>query len=214
MISLPIILAVAALCLAAGFLVGRQLGFRKNWGEALVAETIGQEFRRPHVLINNVTLEVEGGTTQIDHLVVADTGIFVIETKHYSGWIFGNPSDRQWTQVIYRHKTRFQNPVWQNHGHLRAVQSLFNLPREAFFGVLVFTGDAEFKTYCGPAVLKLRNLTDYLSVERPVLFDERKLAYIVGRIEMKRRERSRETDEYHLNALRRRLRKQMRGAAN
>ncbi|TYS72460.1 NERD domain-containing protein [Sutcliffiella horikoshii] len=30
-----------------------------------------------------------GGTSQVDHVVTSPTGIFVIETKHYDGWIFG-----------------------------------------------------------------------------------------------------------------------------
>jgi hypothetical protein len=40
---------------------------------------------------------------------------------------------------------------------------------------------------------------------RAPLFDERKMAYITGRIEMKRMRRSLETDEYHLNSVRRRI---------
>lgn len=31
----------------------------------------------------------EGGTTQVDHIVTSPYEIFVIETKHYKGWIFG-----------------------------------------------------------------------------------------------------------------------------
>jgi len=157
------------------------------------------------VLVNNVTFETENGTTQIDHVVVADTGIFVIETKHYSGWIFGSPQDSQWTQVIYKRKSRFQNPIRQNYGHVKALQSFFTLSSEAFIPVVVFTGDAEFKSDLGPTVLRLDDLVAYMSDDRPVLFDERKMAYIVGRIEMKRMRRSLETDEYHLNSVRDRI---------
>jgi hypothetical protein len=46
---------------------------------------IGLRFARPHVLLNNVTLKTEAGTTQIDHILVAETGIFVIEGKHFTG---------------------------------------------------------------------------------------------------------------------------------
>jgi hypothetical protein len=42
-----------------------------------------------------------------------------------------------------------------------------------------------------------------LDQERPILLDEKKIAYVVGRIEMKRLRRSLETDEYHLNYVRR-----------
>ena len=55
------------------------------------------------------------------------------------------------------------------------------------------------------------NLIAYLSEERPVIFDERQMAYIVGRIEMKRMRRSLETDEYHLNSVRRRIQARQNG---
>jgi len=69
----------------------------------------------------------------------------------------------------------------------------------------VFTGQAEFKTDLGPTVLKLHQLIPSITAPRPAIFDERKMAYIVGRIEMKRLRRSLETDEYHLNSIRRKL---------
>ena len=155
--------------------------------------------------MNNVTLPTSNGTTQIDHILVADTGIFVIETKHYSGWIFGNPQDSQWTQTIYRKKSRFQNPLRQNYGHVKTLQSLFDLTEDCFHSVVVFTGDAEFKTDLGPKVVQLAGLIPFLSAERPALFDERKIASIIGRIEMKRERRSLETDEYHINRVRSQL---------
>jgi hypothetical protein len=196
---------IVALGFLAGLAVGRRFSLRTNVGEALLANIIAAGFRQPHVLLNNVTLPIGTESTQIDHVLITESGIFVIETKHYSGWIFGRPEDAYWTQVIYRRKSKFQNPIRQNYGHVRALQSLFALPNEVFFPVVVFTGDAEFKSDLGPSVLKLNQLIPSLSLERPQVFDERKMAYIIGRIEMKRLRRSLETDEYHLNSVRRRL---------
>src|SRR6202040_2498129 len=108
--------------------------------EVLVADTINLGFRRLHVLLNDVTIETDRGTAQIDHILVADTGIFIIETKHYSGWIFGSPSDTHWTQVIFKRKSRFMNPIHQNYCHVKALQDLFTLPESAFIPLVVFTG--------------------------------------------------------------------------
>ena len=196
------------LALVVGIAIGAgiaQSQHRKNIGEALLAETIDRHFARPHLLLNNVTLPTPDGTTQIDHVLIADNGIFVIETKHYSGWIFGDPNERQWTQVIYRKKSRFQNPLRQNYGHIKALQSLFDLPENHFHSVVVFTSDAEFKTNLGPNVVQLAGLIPFLNRDFLALYDERKMAYNVGRIEMKRARRSVETDEYHVNHLRNRL---------
>lgn len=205
-------LLLGMVAFALGIWAGQEALFRKDSGEVLVADAINAGFRRPHLLLNDLTLETDHGTAQIDHVLVADTGIFVIETKHYSGWIFGGPNDSRWTQVIYKWKSRFMNPIHQNYGHLKALQALFTLPESAFIPVVVFTGKAEFKTDVGPGVVKLPQLLGVLSADRPVIFDERKMAYIVGRLEMKRLRRSIETNEYHQDFVRRRI--QERNAAN
>jgi restriction system protein len=193
--------------LLLGIAIGRQILLHQNAGEALVANVITSNLPKPHVLLNNVTLQTGDATTQIDHILIAATGIFVIENKHYQGWIFGGPDQAQWTQTIYKKKSRFQNPIRQNYGHLKTLQSLFSLPNDNFFPLVVFTGEAEFKSDLGPTVLKLPGLIPFLTAPRPTLFDERKMAYIVGRIEMKRLRRSLETDEYHLNSVRQKLRR-------
>jgi hypothetical protein len=58
--------------------------------------------------------------------------------------------------------------------------------------------EAEFKSDLGPSVLQLNSLIPFLLQERPVLYDERKLACIVGRIEMYRSRRSLEMDQDHI----------------
>ena len=48
-------------------------------------------------LIKNVTIPADGGTTQIDHVIVSRFGVFVVETKNLRGWIFGKEGDTYWT---------------------------------------------------------------------------------------------------------------------
>ncbi|MEO5716393.1 MAG: nuclease-related domain-containing protein [Luteolibacter sp.] len=86
------------------------------------------------------------GTTQIDHVVVSPFGIFVIETKNYTGWIFGSEKQSQWTQQIYRRKSRFQNPLHQNHLHVRALSAFLSLPVERFHSAVFFVGSCQLKT--------------------------------------------------------------------
>ena len=66
-------------------------------------------------LIKDVTLPNEDGTTQIDHIIVSRYGVFVIETKNMKGWIFGSANQKTWTQKIYKHTHKFQNPLHQNY---------------------------------------------------------------------------------------------------
>ena len=102
-------------------------------------------------------------------------------------------------------KSRFRNPLRQSYGHVRTVESLFKLPETAFQGLVVFTGDAEFKTELGPHVIHLNDLLGFIEQPWETVLDQRQMAYVVGRIEMKRLCRSLETDEYHLNYVRRRI---------
>ena|SRR5665213_2566470 len=102
--------------------------------------------------------------------------------------------------------SRFQNPIRQNYGHVKTLQALLSVAPDAIVPLVVFTGDAEFKTNLGPTVIKLPELITHLSESRPTIFDPKAMACLIGRIEMARRRRSLESDEYHLNPVPRRVR--------
>ncbi len=97
-------------------------------------------------LIRNVTLPTEDGTTQIDHIIVSPFGVFVVETKNMKGWIFGSAHQRHWTQKIYKYSQKFQNPLHQNYKHVKTLQALLGLSDAQIHSVVVFVGDATFKT--------------------------------------------------------------------
>ena len=121
-------------------------------------------------LIYDVTIpNGRGSTTQIDHIILSVYGIFVIETKNYSGWIFGSQKSAQWTQVVYKEKNRFMNPLRQNYGHISALSSLLGIPKSKFHNIVCFTGSAEFKTPIPENVFFGREYVDHvLSFGYPV----------------------------------------------
>lgn len=118
------------------------------------------------------------GSTQLDHVVVSPFGIFVIETKNYRGWIYGSEKQRQWTQQIYKRKERFQNPLHQNHLHVRALMATLDLPRAAFLPVVFFIGDATFKTPMPPNVLN-QGLTKWIRQHQQTRLDHSAVAKAV-----------------------------------
>ena len=97
-------------------------------------------------LIPDIMLPTPDGTTQIDHVIVSRYGIFVIETKTCKGWIYGSENEPQWTQVIFRRKERFQNPLRQNYKHTKTLSELTGIPENYFKSLVVFVGDCHFKT--------------------------------------------------------------------
>jgi len=96
------------------------------FGEWLVNRKLLNLRPDKYQLLADLLLPSHGNTetTQIDHVVVSNFGIFCIETKTLKGWIFGNARQKQWTQVIYRYKKKFYNPLRQNYAHTKAVEAL------------------------------------------------------------------------------------------
>ncbi len=121
-------------------------------------------------LIKNVTLPVDGGTTQIDHIIISIFGIFVIETKNMRGWIFGKEEDAYWTQKIFRQSQKFQNPLRQNYKHIKTLSEVLGISGDKMRSVVVFTGDSTFKTEMPESVTTPRGYIRYIrSQNRPLL---------------------------------------------
>ena len=193
--------------LVAGFVLGRSRSFRpsrevafQNRGEALVTALLQATFGPPdYHLMNHVTVRLDGGTTQIDHVLVSRFGVFVVETKDYKGWIFGDPTQPKWTQVLYWFRFTFQNPIVQNARHIRAVQGLLDfLPPTAIKSVVVFTGDARFKTPIPPGVFYAPEVVAYLRNVTDEVMTLNRLQFCVGRLETARLAISGETDVEHV----------------
>ena len=177
----------------------------QNRGEALLTSEIQANFKAPDFhLLNHITLKLKDGTTQIDHILVSRFGVFVIETKTYKGWIFANPKQATWTQVLYRSKFRFQNPIFQNSLHVRAVERLLDfLPAEAIKSAVVFTGQAEFKTDIPSGVYTIQEFIDDLRSFTKEVVSINRLQFCVGRLETARLSITGKTDIEHVQNLQR-----------
>lgn len=87
--------------------------------------------------------------SQIDLVVATNVGIVVFEVKEYSGWIFGNQNQRNWTQLLAygRQKYHFYNPIFQNKKHIEDFKKISIFDDIPFFSMIVFFGDCEFKNF-------------------------------------------------------------------
>ena len=84
-----------------------------------------------YFLLKNVYIPYKGKTSEIDLLLVHERGIYVFESKNYSGWIFGSIDNKYWTQSLNRNKkNRFYNPVLQNRTHIKALVEYLKIPNE------------------------------------------------------------------------------------
>ena len=142
-------------------------------GEKIVSQRIIDGLSGVNLHLTDVYLPLpDGTTTQIDHIVVNRYGIFVVEIKNYSGWIFGDEQSVKWTQAIYKSKHTFQNPIRQNYRHICALSDCLGIPRNLFVSVVAFTGDCTFKTDMPNGVVYSRQATSYISSFRTQLIKD------------------------------------------
>lgn len=112
-------------------------------------------------------------TTEIDVILLTYNGIFVIESKNYNGWIYGEENQDLWTQTLPAgkkiHKTHFYNPIRQNKTHIKYLKKIIgdNLP---IYSVIVFSNECTLKnievfdpetkvTYLGRIINTVQNLS-------------------------------------------------------
>lgn len=115
-------------------------------GEVTTSFILKRLNKSKYRVINNVVLNIGGKTSQIDHVVISNFGVFVIETKNQKGWILGGEHSEYWTQVIYKRKDKFYNPIRQNQGHVFALRHfLQEYPSIRFVPIVVFFTNATIK---------------------------------------------------------------------
>ena len=132
-------------------------------------------------IFNDLFFENNGYTTQIDHVVVSPYGVFVIETKGYKGWILGGENSEYWTQVIYKRKSQFYNPIKQNEGHVRFLRHLLlNSAEIPIIPIVVFNDEAELKVYIQNHIVVNRYyLTDAIMRYRTAVMSEETRQWVI-----------------------------------
>ena len=92
-------------------------------------------------ILMNLNVPTENSkTTEIDLVLIHETGLYVFEIKHYKGTIYGKDTDAIWTQYFRTVKNNtFKNPIEQNKYHIQALKKLF--PETPIHSCVVFTND-------------------------------------------------------------------------
>ncbi len=119
----------------------KQIG---NLGEARVADIIQASLNPGDQVVHDALFEAAGSTAQIDHIVVDQFGLLLVETKSYTALLKGRSEDAFWT-ACYRgkRKERVYNPILQNEQHRKKLHALLrdsqvHVPAEYLQSVIVF----------------------------------------------------------------------------
>lgn len=152
-------------------------------GELSVSSRLSLLDKKKYKTINNVVLTSNNYTSQIDHLIVSDFGIFVIETKNYSGWIFGSEKSERWTQILFRRKYKFYNPILQNNGHVLTLKNcLKEFPNIRYIPIVVFTSKSSLNITSSYHVINSNNLNKLIKTYTDTYISEEEKNVIVDRI--------------------------------
>ena len=131
--------------------------FRGWLGEFKVKSIIGKSIPSEKYVINDLRLRLDDNkTAQIDHVVINTNGVFVIETKNYSGRIYGKESQLEWTQVLNygKVKNKLYNPVKQNMTHLYHISNLLPETTPLHSAVVFVKGNTNYIDANGVYTLK------------------------------------------------------------
>lgn len=101
--------------------------------------------RKGKTLRNLYVPKDDGTTSEIDVVYITQKGIFVFESKNYSGWIFGDENGMYWTVSLPNsQKNRFYNPIKQNRTHLKWLGQYVG-EGVPLFSIIVFSERCELK---------------------------------------------------------------------
>ena len=124
LLTSPSVIILLILCVLIKIYYPKIRGFM---GEFWVKIELAKLSKNDYIVLNDIMVESNNKTHQIDHIVISKYGIFVIEMKNYYGLITGSEYKDKWCQHLGKNKSYFKNPIHQNYGHLKALSDILNL---------------------------------------------------------------------------------------
>ncbi|TGA98258.1 NERD domain-containing protein [Sporolactobacillus shoreae] len=128
----------------------RMLRSKGLLGEYLTYKNLRNVDGNARFLFNLYLPKENDETTEIDVLMIHDSGIYVFESKNYSGWIFGSENQKVWTQSLPQGrksvKNHFLNPIMQNKLHIKYLkQYLSDFPNVVYHSFMLFSDRCALK---------------------------------------------------------------------
>ena len=133
---------------------------------------------------DNLIIQDESASTQIDHVIVSKYGVFVIETKDMDGWIFGDERADRWTQTFFHKKVQFQNPLRQNYRHTKSLSKYLDINHDKMIPIVIFWGDCKFKTQMPKHVIRggIAGCTNYIKGYSEIVFTDEEVINICNKL--------------------------------
>lgn len=107
-----------------------------------MVERVAHDSGRRYKLFQNVYIPTHAGYTEIDTVLLHETGIYVFETKNVSGEVSGDLEMERWKlHLNERTEHSLYNPLKQNQGHIGALlrQLRVGYERARVYSFVVFS---------------------------------------------------------------------------
>lgn len=154
-------------------------GNRGRFGEYAIyrelTRALNLDETQARFLFNVYLLVRDDETTEIDVMLIHPTGIYVFESKNYSGWIYGKAGEAFWLEIMRGgRKYPFFNPIIQNEVHIKYLSKAlarggFTVNPEDIHPYVVFGNDCVFKnvtfrskTRANMPIVKLSGLAKHM----------------------------------------------------
>lgn len=188
---LPIYLPIIILGILSALFYKKIVG---KAGEYHVKNELKKLPKEKYLILNDVMIYSGNNTHQIDHIVVSEYGIFVIETKQYNGYIVGNEYDKKWKQ---NNKYYINNPIHQNYGHVKALENLLCIDNNKFIPIICIPSTAKLKVNSNSYVLRLYELNKIiLSYKEKILDNYNEIYKIIENSNILEKEKRNEHIKY------------------
>ena len=163
-------------------------------GEYYVKKELNKLPKEKYLILNDIMIQNGNHTSQIDHIIVSEYGIFVIETKQYNGYIVGNEYDKKWKQ---NNKYYINNPIHQNYGHVKALENILHLNEDKFIPIICIPSTAKIKIKSNNHILRLYELNKtILSYKKTILENYIDIYKIIYNLNIKDKEKRKEHVKY------------------
>ncbi len=172
-------------------------------GEKRVSSILGKTKDGIQYVINDLLFITNSGKScQIDHILINQYGIWVVETKNYSGYIYGDDYQEEWLQVLAygRRKNKFYNPVKQNKTHIYHLSKYLKTSAQ-IHNVVVFLPGANLSNVNSQYLYDIRSLTTIKSADTEALLSVEQMEEYYN-ILLQLQKDNTITDKEHINNIR------------
>ena len=146
------------------FLFYRSSKIKGKTGEAIVRKIL-EKVTGYKKIINNIMINDNGKSRQIDHILICSKGVFVIETKNYAGQIYGKEDSDEWKQYLNGKVYNFKNPIFQNYGHKKIIEKTLK-DEKNIIPLVVFTTRCKLKVNAKKSlVINTNQLLNYIEMQ-------------------------------------------------